>query len=352
MTGIAEFKRNYLRQRSRRFLFIGAFVLLTVVAFTVTLGVSRYDGISFIEAFEVLLQHILGDGVSGELDDYVVWERLFPRALGTIMVGGALAVAGAVMQNLMHNPLADPYTTGISSGAGLGATLFLGLGVCVVPGVGGMAALVLNAFVFSLIPAAVMILFSMKKRATPSEIILIGVGVMYLFSGITTVIMLMAEPENLQSAYMWTMGNMGGCDWNSIPYITAGAVLGTVAIGFLQGQLNVMSAGDRIAGSLGVEASGFRRNGLIIVSLMVAMMVCFTGAIGFVGLVAPHIARMFVGSDMKCLLPASFFMGSALLLFSDALAKWFILPIGVITSIIGGPLFLYLLVKMHGQEVP
>ena len=343
-------KQVYFKAQNRKRLFMVFFLVVTIVSFVVTIGLSRYDEMSFIEAFHVLVQHLLGHPVEDDLKDYIVWTNLFPRSIGTVFVGGALAVGGAVMQSLMRNPLADPYTTGISSGAGLGATMAIVLGISVIPGLTGNSPLIANAFILSLVPATVMILLSWKKQTTPSELILIGVGVMYFFSAFTTIIMLMADPGDLGSAYMWNLGNMGALDWQNLPLIVSASVVCSLILMMMWSKLNVVASGDKTARSFGEDAFKIRRFGLIVISLMTAVIVCYTGTIGFVGLVAPHVVRLFIGSNMRYLIPGSFMFGAALLLVSDAISKMLILPIGVITSIIGGPMFLMLLIKQRKQE--
>ncbi len=256
------------------------------------------------------------------------------------------------MQSIMKNPLADPYTTGISSGASFGATLAMTMGVTVA---GGSAGLIINAFVFSLIPAAIIILVSGMKGATPTVMILSGIAVMYIFNAFTTLFMLLADPEDLAAVYSWQVGSLGRSSWDYIPIMTAVTAVGVLALQFLAGKINVLTTGDDNAKSLGVEAGKLRIFCLIVVSLVTASVVSFTGIIGFVGLVCPHVVRIFLGSDNRYLIPASALFGVVLVLVSDVVGRTLLYPtvlqVGVVTAFIGGPMFLYLIIKANRRAL-
>ena len=345
-----EFKGVYYRYLSRKVLFVVLCIAIAVIAVGLELSIGSYE-VGFIDSYKALIDHILGKVPPEEIGkgvDQVVWELRFPRALAGFAVGAGLGVCGAAMQSSMKNPLADPYTTGISAGASFGAALAIILGFSLLPGAFGDTAIIVNAFVFSLIPAAAIVIIStFKRNVSPATMILIGIAVMYFFTAATTFMKLTASEESLAEIYIWNVGTIGKSSWDNIWYQIGATIVGVVAIMVLSRKLNVLAVCDKDAVSLGVNAKHVRLVVLALVSLVTAVLVSFTGTIGFVGLVAPHVTRLFLGSDNKYLVPASAAFGAVLLLCSDCVAKSIGtgLPVGVITAVIGGPLFIYMLIK-------
>ncbi|MCL2031973.1 MAG: iron ABC transporter permease [Methanomassiliicoccaceae archaeon] len=332
----------------RKYLFITICIVGAVIVAGFATTIGPYD-IGFFESFRIIIDHITGN-IQDANKDYVIWNVRLPRILAGIIAGSGLAIAGATMQSTIKNPLADPYTTGISAGAAFGATLSIVLGLSVI---GGNFAIVVNAFFFSLIPMAVILLISTVRRASPTTIILSGLAVMYLFNAMTTVMMLMANPNSLAEAFTWQIGTLGLAKWNSIPFMFTVALIGGIALQLLSSKINVLTSGDESARSLGINADRLRLISLLIVSLIAATIVSFTGIIGFVGLVCPHICRMFVGSDNKFLLPSSAAFGAVFLIIADLVGRTVIAPtvlqVGVITAFIGGPVLLYLLIRQKKE---
>ena len=322
--------------------------LVAVGAFFLTLSFGVYD-ISFSDAVGTFFGHLTGDYVD-PTDDHYIWDVRTPRAIGAILVGAGLSVAGVVMQNDFKNPLADPYTMGISSGAFLGATLSLVLGISLIPALSGNAATVVNAMVFSLIPTAIIIAVARFRKMTPVAMILTGIAVMYLFSSITQIILVSATAESLSDAYQWRVGSLNRVTWDSLPVMLAVDVVMIILLWLLSGKLNVMYAGDRGAQTLGETAQRIRVVTMVMASLMTACLVCYTGTIGFIGLVGPHVARIFVGSNNRYLIPASAAFGAAFVILADTVAKVSGangLPVGVICSMVGGPLFIWILIRQR-----
>ena len=343
-----EFKKEYHKQSIRKYSFSIIFAVITLLSLIVALGIGTYR-ISFLDSLSVFFDHILGN-VTDQLGDVYIWYGRLPRAIGALTVGAGLALCGAVMQNVMNNPLADPYTVGVSSGAFLGAVLSMIGGFAILPFLPDDVSLIVNAFVFSLIPVAVILLISKFKNLSPTAIILLGVAMMYVFSSITQYLMISSEAEDLADAYSWRVGYLSRVDWEVLPYIVITVVVLSILLAILYKKLGIMYMGDNSARTLGVNAKRMRIVTLFLVSLMTAGIVCFTGTIGFIGLVAPHIARVFVGSKNKHLLPASAAFGAAFLIIADLIAKMSGangLPVGVISSMVGGPLFLYILIKQR-----
>jgi iron complex transport system permease protein len=266
-----------------------------------------------------------------------------PRVIGGIFAGAGLATCGVVMQNALKNPLADPYTTGVSSGGSLGATLtvtLLGAGI-------GSTTGVIGAFVFALIPVGLMILITKMKDASPTTMIMAGIGIMYVFNAITTMLMMSAEAQTMQAIYSWQVGTLDILKWDHIPILVSISIVGIVISMFISGKLNVLATGDESAKAMGINADSLRIWCLVLVGIVSAAIVSFTGLIGFVGLVAPHITRLFIGSDNKFLIPAAAVFGGMLMIVADAIGRIVLFPevvqVGVIMAFIGGPVFLALL---------
>lgn len=344
-----EVIKEYHKGALRKLLFIVVFSVLAIIVAGLALTIGDFI-VDFFDVYVYLWDHITNNiDTSSTYDvraDYVIWNLRFPRICTGLIAGMALATAGAIMQTILRNPLADPYTTGISSGASFGASLAMGLGITV----SGMGyAIVFNAFVFSLIPMLVIMLVSKMKGASPTTMIMAGIAVMYIFNAMTTVIKLWADPDTLAAIYAWSVGSIDGSSWEKVTIMFTISIISVVVLQLMSKRLNVLSAGDEAAKSMGVDAEKLRVICLLVVSLMSAAIVSFTGLIGFIGLVCPHIARLIVGSDNRYLIPASAAFGAALLLAADCIGRVIIpgvvIQVGVITAFIGAPLFLYLIIK-------
>lgn len=345
------FVRDYRSYRRRSIIFILAMVLLVIVlaGYSICLGQRQ---ISFTGTYEILWNHILG--VSYEvsdprfIQDIIVWDVNLPRALVTIIAGCSLAVGGAVMQNAVRNPLADPYTTGISSGAVLGVAVAMVLGITV-SSFGGYG-IVINAFVFSLIPALLMTLISRISNGSAVTIILVGTALSYIFSSLTTLLMIQADETTMDAIFTWQVGSLSGMTWNTVPVMFYISVVCVIALYLMSNKLNLLMMGDDDAKALGLNINNFRTLCLILVSLLTASVVSFTGIIGFLGLLCPHIVRLIVGSDTRLVIPSAAALGTAVLFIADIISRTAAdraMPVGVVMSFIGGPLFLLLVLRMR-----
>lgn len=348
ITDNVTIKKQYASANRKRVLWIIAFILISGGLFLITLGFGVYN-ISIIDAISVFFNHILGNPVDPR-DDMYVWDTRLPRAIGAIVVGAGLSIAGAVMQNDFKNPLAEPYTMGISSGAFLGATLGIILNISIIPFIPEGSEVVVNAYIFSLIPVGIIVLISKFRKLTPMSMILTGIAVMFLFSSISQILMVTAPSESLADAYSWRVGSLDRVRWSTLPVMVASTVILSILLYFFAKKLNVMYVGDKSVQTLGENPTNIRIITMILASLLTAGIVSYTGTIGFIGLVGPHVARIFVGSNNRYLLPASAAFGAAFILFADTIAKVSGingLPVGVISSMIGGPLFMWILIKMR-----
>ena len=347
----AEIAEDYRKYVYRKWVFIALCIIGTVLVVGYALSVGDYH-ISFLDTYGIVWDHLIGnEPVTQEekLEDSIIFTQRMPRIIVGILAGAGLAIAGVVMQSTLMNPLADPYTTGVSSGASFGATLGIVAGFSIL-GVSQYGTVV-NAFVFSLIPMAVIVVVSRIKIASPTTMIMAGIAVMYIFNAFTTVISLMADPNDLQELYRWTVGSLAFANAEDIPVITAVVIVVGIVLQLMTNKLNILASGDESAKALGVDAEKLRRICLVLVALLSATVVSFTGLIGFVGLVAPHIVRTVIGPDNRFLLPASAAFGALLLVLADLIGRTVISPavlqVGVITAFLGGPLFLWLILRKN-----
>lgn len=278
----------------------------------------------------------------------IVWLLRLPRLILAMAAGCGLTLAGIVMQAIVKNPLAEPYILGISSGASLGATasIMLGLGAGLGGNFVGIAAF-LGAFLISL---GVLFIANLGGRATSIKLLLAGMALSAVCSAFSSFIVYFARnKEGLQTVTYWLMGSFAGARWDALFVIVPIVLLATLFFWSQSRVLNLMLLGDDAAITLGTDLHRYREAYLLISSLVVGFIVYSSGMIGFVGLVVPHVMRMAVGADHKRLIPAAVIAGAILLVVADALCRVIIprteLPVGMLISLIGAPCFVYLLVK-------
>lgn len=341
----SEEMETYRRRTLLKILFIAVCVIgvLLVAGYTLTIG--DYP-IGFWHSYEVLWNHIIGNPIDAN-EDFIIWRVRLPRIFTGILAGIGLAICGAVMQSILKNPLADSYTTGVSSGASFGATLAIACGFSVVDA--GGYAIVANAFVFSLIPVMVILSVAKMRGASPVTMIMAGIAIMYVFNATTTLIKLSVSDATLSSIFDWSVGSLDNSSWQQVYIMGVFVIAGSIVMQLSARKLNVLSTGDESAKSIGINSNRLRMLCMFVVSLIAASIVSFTGMIGFIGLVCPHIVRLILGSDNRYLIPASAAFGAVLLTAADLVGRTVIapdmIPVGVITSFIGGPLFLWLIIK-------
>lgn len=272
----------------------------------------------------------------------ILFQIRLPRIILSLLVGGGLAICGAVLQGIFQNPLVDPYVLGVSSGAALGAVVAILSGVYF-----GIFTTPLFALIFASLTAFLVFRLSMVGKKIPLEVLLLaGIAVGFFLSAFISFGMFIAG-ENLHQVTFWTMGGFWGRGWLEVKMILPFLLLGLPFLFFFARELNIFLLGEKVAKSLGVEVEKVKRWLIFIVSLVVASCVSVSGVIGFVGLVVPHILRLFGYQDHRLLLPLSFLWGGMVLLLADTLARTILhpveLPVGIVTSILGSPFFIYLL---------
>ena len=346
-----EFISRYFLKNRKKVVWTVVMAVLAILFIFVTLGFGVYR-ISIPEAIMVFIDKILGNEINYH-DELYIWNARLPRGIVAVIVGAGLAICGVVMQNVMHNPMAEPYTMGVSSGAFFGVIIAMVYNVSIVPWFGDHVALVSNAFLCALIPVAVILLITQFRKLTSTAMILIGIALLFLFSSISQMMLLSASAETLAQAYSWRVGSLANMGWEDVAILLPVVTIVSIAIMMLSRKLDMMYMGDRNAQTVGINPNRIRILSMTLVSVMTATIVCFTGTIGFIGLVAPHVARMFVGSVNKYLMPFSMAFGALFLVVADTVAKVSGangLPVGVISSLVGGPLFVYILIK-RGRKV-
>lgn len=293
----------------------------------------------------MLLGLFLGSVDIRSFDDnslYIIKNIRLPRVIMCVLSGAGLSVCGAAYQAIFRNPLSDPYTLGISSGASLGAALAIVLGFDnFFFGVGGFA------FLFALLTVWVIIrIASVGNRLHITTLLLAGISINFLMAALISILMVMNQ-DSMEKIIFWTMGSLSGSKFSDIWVVLTFVLLGSIIIRVYARELNALLTGNDSARSLGVNVEKTKKLILFFSTLMIGVIVSYCGVIGFVGLIVPHIVRLLVGSDNRKIIPYSIFGGMIFMLLADILSRTLIapseLPIGSITAVVGAPFFIYLL---------
>jgi len=336
MRSEAVFQGYITRSRQKKLLLVFAFLLLAMMA-AVGLSVGA-SAVGPLDALESLFRD------TGRAHT-IIWLLRMPRVVMAMLVGFGLGVAGTIFQAILKNPLASPFTLGIGSGAGFGAV------VVIIFMRGGLypQLTAASAFVFSLLSAFFILGIAKMKRASSETMILTGIAQMFLFSALSAFFQYMGTMEQVYEVTFWHFGSLSKAGWREIGFAALMVLIPFPLLARRAWDFNLLATGDESALALGVDVERLRMWSVIAASLITAGCICFTGVIGFVGLVAPHIVRMTMGSDHFTLIPASGLVGGLLVLTADILANtvWApqVIPIGIMTSFIGVPFFFYLLMK-------
>lgn len=341
--------QKYNRRFSIMLVALPLFLFVTIIV-AVALGPVTIHPLT---VWEIILSNIpfLDQFSSGEwtnAEQNIAWEIRLPRVLLGVIVGAGLSLAGTGIQALVRNSLADPYILGVSSGASVGATLVILVGAF---DLFGQYALSFAAFVGALLSVIlVFYLGQVNGRISTTRLLLSGIALSMILSAVTDFIVISApDDDKIHSALFWMMGSLAGANWSGLP-IAAIAVVATFFFLWIQSRsLNLLLMGEETAATLGLNIHVFQKVLIVVVSLLTGVLVAVSGAIGFVGLMIPHISRLLVGSDHKKVLVISLFLGAIFMIWADVVARLALapeeIPIGVVTALSGGPFFIWLLRK-------
>lgn len=332
---------GYIHRTQNRVAILVILFLLLVLLSGISATLGSYP-IGVVEVYALILAGPAAVSGAGE----VVWSYRLPRIMMGIITGASLGIAGAAMQGILRNPLASPFTLGIASAASFGASLAIILGAGVVAGGSIIAA---NAFIFTLIAAALVYGLAQYRGITPETMIMAGIAIMYLFSALTSFLQYIGRAEDVHAVVFWMFGSLGRSTWDTVAISGLVFLVMFPSFMYLARSFNTLAAGDETAKSLGVAVEHVRIFGMGGASLLTAAVICFTGTIGFIGLVAPHITRMLIGGDNRFLLPGAALMGALILLGADSLGRSLmapqILPVGIMTAFLGVPFFIFLFLR-------
>lgn len=336
---VADIVKSQRKLERKRWLVLLAFLMMSMMSlvFDIVTGPSM---LPVTEVIKALLGHETSDAIS----KVIVYDLRLPMALMALVVGAALGVGGAEIQTLLNNPMASPYTLGLAAAAGLGASLVIAFGGF---GLSPGFSVPFGAFVMTMLASGILFMFASMKRFTSAMLVLVGIALLFLFQSILSLIQFIAAPEISQQILFWLFGSLTKATWDSLLITT---VVTTVCIYLLSKdvwKLTALRLGEDRANSLGINLQWLRFKTLVIVAMMTATAISFVGVIGFIGLVAPHVARMLVGEDQRFFLPGSMLVGAAFLSIASVLSKVIIpgalFPVGIVTSFVGVPFFFWII---------
>lgn len=339
---------QYKKSTAKRKLLLLSLAIAMVVSVLVDimLGPSNLS-------LEELFQTILSPNITHIKSQVIVWDLRLPIALMALLIGGMLGAAGAEMQTILNNPLADPFTLGISSAASFGAALAIVFQINLIP-FAGEFLVTANAFILALLTSLILYLFTRMRGVNSETLVLVGIALMFSFNALLALMQYGASEIQLAQIVFWMMGSLARATWEKVAICTM--VLAVVVPFFMRRNwaLTALRMGDDKAASLGVNVKRIRIEILIAISLLSATAVSFVGTVAFVGLVGPHVARLLVGEDQRYFLPCSILSGALMMSLTSILSKSInpgvIYPIGMITSLIGIPFFISLIMTVRRRS--
>ncbi len=331
----------------RRIILTVFFLVIAVVLFFLNISIGS-SSISMTEIIKIL---ITGEG-NGH-NTMIVRDIRLPISLMTLAVGACLGIGGCEIQTILKNPIASPYTLGITNAAAFGAALGLILNANVL-NVPESIMVTANAFAFALLASVCVYAFSSRQGAGKHTIVLFGIALNFLFSALTMVLQYISDDEDLKSLVFWNMGSMLKTTWNKYLIVLVALIFCFVVLYRNAWKLTAMTLNDAKARSLGVDTQKVRRMVIILTSVLTAFAVCFVGSVGFIGVIAPHISRYLVGEDQRFFMPLSGLVGAVVVSLSFVISKIIIpgvvLPIGLVTAIVGVPVFLTIIFNKMGEN--
>lgn len=336
-------KRDYLAILRKRRLSLISLCLLTVIALFFDFTAGAYN-LSIKELVQALIH---AEGVD-PTTNVIVWNIRLPSAVMALAIGAALGLAGGEMQTILNNPLASPFTLGLSAAAAFGASLVIVLGISI-PGIPLTWTISANAFLFALLTAFLLHAVMRWGKMNTSGVVLFGIALVFTFNALVSLIQFLAQADALQALVFWTMGSLARADWTKVAALVI-AVLVLLPLSLRDAwQLTALRFGEHRAASFGVNVQGLHLRALARISLLAGLAVSFAGIIGFIGLVAPHIARRLFGEDHRYYLPGCAIIGGLILSLASSASKLImpgvIVPVGIVTSLVGIPFFLAVILR-------
>jgi iron complex transport system permease protein len=318
-------------------------LLALAVACVVGLVLDVMTGPSMLPMGEVISSLLQLSGVD-DTSHTIVYDLRLPIAFMALLVGASLGAGGAEMQTLLNNPMASPYTLGLAAAAGFGASLVIAFGSFGLP---LQYAVPIGAFSMTMIASAVLFLFASLRQFAAATLILVGIALLFIFQSLLSLVQFTASAEVSQQILFWLFGSLTKSTWSNVSVV---AVVSGICIALLMRdnwKLTALRLGEQRASALGVNITHLRIKTLILVAMMTATAISFVGVIGFIGLVAPHVARLLVGEDQRYFLPATMLAGAAFLSFSSVLSKVIVpgalFPVGIVTSFVGVPFLFWII---------
>lgn len=332
---------RYRQHTARKLTLLGVLLCLLVASFLIDTGYGPLR----IDVTDVWHAILSPDSVSEQLR-IVVWDLRLPVSVMAVVAGAALALAGAQMQTILDNPLASPFTLGLSAAASFGAAMGIAFGIRLLPWLSDYIVPI-NAFIMAMLSAILIHLLSTRRGVTKETIILFGLALVFVFNALLSIVQFFSSDQAVASVVFWSLGSLTKSTWPKVILVTCSLVITLPFFIRYAWRLTALRLGDDKARSLGVKVERLRFQVLMLVSFLAACSVSSIGTIGFIGLVAPHIARMLVGEDQRFFIPATLICGGLILSLSSVLSRTIlpgaIFPIGVITTVIGIPFFIALI---------
>lgn len=344
----AQGRETYRALAFRRKLLLAGFATALLFCFLVDLmlGPARYSMSQVVDA-------LLSPSTAPAAVRVVIWDIRLPVALMAVVTGAALAIAGAQMQTVLNNPLASPFTLGISGAASFGAALALVFGVSIVPF--AIDYIVpLNAFIMAMGASLLIHMLSQRRDVTTETVVLLGIALVFTFNALLALLQFFASEQALGAVVFWMMGSLTKASWHKLAITSAVLLFCLPLFARRAWALTTLRLGDEKAASFGIDVKRLRLETMLLVALLASVPVAFVGTIGFIGLVGPHIARMLIGEDQRFFLPASALAGAALLSASSVVSKslipGLIFPISVVTALVGVPFFFSLILTSRRRS--
>ncbi|MTI47249.1 MAG: iron ABC transporter permease [Firmicutes bacterium] len=323
-----------------------ALLVALLIALSMLVLLNIFIGSSDITLMEIITAIFMREGEGHTV--MIVNQIRLPMALMAVVVGAGLGIGGCEIQTILRNPIASPYTLGITNAATFGAAMGLILNMNIVKASEPLM-ITANSFFFALLASVLVYVFSLRRGVGKNGIILFGIALNFLFNAATMILQYIADDEDLKSMVFWNMGSLLKTTWTKFFIVFLAVLICFIIFHFNSWKLTAMTLDDTKAQSLGVDTHRMRQMVILMTSILTAFSVCFIGAIGFVGIIAPHIARQFVGEDQRFFLPLSAILGAFVVSLSFVVSKIIIpgvvLPIGLVTALIGIPIFLFIIFR-------